>query len=110
MNEPSKLDLLCFNLYWILNSWERQAEDNERDAKAHENIYGRGNQTYLELSNSAKNLRDSRNGLLAMLEASDICLECFESGTVGSGGFTPWGSPIQTPCNCVKKIKRNLTQ
>ena len=114
MNEREKLGLLCHNIWWLLNKWERQADENEQAAKAHEDIYGTGNQTFLELSNSAKNLRDCRNEILAMLEASEICQECFESGKIDSGGFTPWGSPIQIPCaNCVKKqnaIARNSTQ
>lgn len=98
MNEREKLGLLCHNLWWILNSWKVQADDNERDAEVYDTIYGTENRTSIELFDSAKNLRDCRNSLLAMLESSEICLECFESWAVDSGGFTPWGSPIQIPC------------
>lgn len=32
-----------------------------------------------------------------------VCPNCGGSGSVDSGGVTPWGDPIEIPCGCIEK-------
>ena len=37
--------------------------------------------------------------LLAMVDALTVCAQCGGTGVVDSGGFTPWGAPIDIECS-----------
>lgn len=35
-----------------------------------------------------------------------VCPKCGGTGTADSGGTTPWGWPIEIPCDCQEPAKR----